>query len=164
MMSFIQRHPLLVFVLSFFIIVGGLTYSGFCFKKMGYICDDEAIRVFVKNTFEHYGVESPSVPYGTEYTGISDAFLDQFLEKHPNCCRVTHFYNWNVSTDGQFPIGNEWFDRLFGFGGAIAVIVDEDFKGSYQDEHGFNYLIPQLVEEYNRGKAIIKNCGEVYEW
>jgi hypothetical protein len=161
MMSFIKRHPVLVFVISFLAIIGSLNCSGFCFKEMRYISDDEAIKVFLNKIFRLHASDSGLVPYGYSDTETSALFLNQFLKEHPDCCQAMSWRNWKrlyTPTDNPLVVHNGWFTRICGLGGAIVVRVE--IAGQYQDEIGFNYNIPKT----GASEVVITNCGEVYQW
>lgn len=161
-MSFIKRHPMLVFVISFLVIVGSLNYSGFCFKKMGYVSDDEAIKVLLAD-FLRTKITSESLsfyPYGYRGPMITDNMARQFVDSNPDCCRAIHIRNWKTFTDGSLLPGNSWFDRICGLGGAIVVEVKH--KGIFYPDKPSIYL-KDLYKEQPR-RSIITNCGEIYQW
>jgi hypothetical protein len=110
---------ILVTVLFVCIVYGSLNYSGFCFKKMGYLSDDEKIRRAVAiiskgelGTSHHFNktlgradIYRRTIPYES---------VDVFLQQNPNCCTLILKRNEFYEAD-KYDHGPPTFhERVFG--------------------------------------------------
>ena len=100
MIKFMFICPVIVGLL-YIVIVGLLNYSGFCFKEMRYLSDDEKIRRAVIRNYSVKGVQdgwysdderiyNKIIPYEN---------VDEFLKKNKNCCTVI---NCNTPVNENF--------------------------------------------------------------
>jgi hypothetical protein len=87
-------------MIVFFVLAGALNYSGFCFKEMRYLSDEEKIRKAISanytikgNDSYWYSWESPRsasdrVEIYRKIIPYDD--VDAFLRENPNCCTVIY--------------------------------------------------------------------------
>ncbi len=96
-----------------FIVYGFLNYSGFCFKEMRYISDEEKIRnaIAVVNKIggaTYIGKDGFPDKY-REIIPYED--VDDFLDKNPKCCEIIPYIGFDSLTDDPYP--PSFWDRVF---------------------------------------------------
>lgn len=110
MSLFNEKHPLVIICrklaflsvfkwpLLIFIVYGSLNYSGFCFKEMRYLSDEEKIHkaIAANHTIKGNANYWYSWGYIPSMPGKNDTYrqiipyedVDAFLRENPNCCYV----------------------------------------------------------------------------
>jgi hypothetical protein len=89
----------LVFLFAGFAIIQYLNFSGFCYRDMRYLSDNELIESAIR-----YNIQHPhSAPDLIEYTSI-----DEFHRLNPDCCRVYRDGHYTL-TEGTWPRFYGWY-------------------------------------------------------
>lgn len=141
-------------------LIGILSYSGFCFKKMRYISDNEKIRIAIaainKNKTKTY-FNTDFKPYKYRIS-IPYPDVDTFLAENPSCCSVVPYAGFGSETDEPVPPG--FSERILGrYNCAVRI------------RYTYVYLEGPLDEDRNKGPAQkyteerigdfhMNNCGE----
>ena len=144
--------------LALFCIYGALNYSGFCFKKMRYLSDDEKIRMAIavvnKIGGRHYTGEGPvkymeTIPYES---------VDVFLRENPDCCTVVPFAGFKNVTGLAWP--PTFWERFCGqYNSAVRIRYTRRYIEWPIDKHK-RIGSGQRREEFLIGDYHIDNCGE----
>jgi hypothetical protein len=118
------------------ILLGGMTYSGFCFKELRYISDEEKIRIAIAYILKEN--RENVVPYKDNSFLYPYKDVDDFLVSNPSCCQI-----W----DG---IGGDtyWLEKLFG---KFAGCVYAEYLGTHKKTSKTKSLI------------VITNCGKPWD-
>jgi len=100
----------LLWPILIFIVYGALNYSGFCFKELRYISNDEKIRGAIANMNSDHrwdGYINALNRGGGYMKYIPYDNIDAFLKENPNCCTVDHS---GFADDGA----PSFWERVFG--------------------------------------------------
>ena len=156
-----------VSVLFVCIVYGSLNYSGFCFQKMGYLSDDEKIRMAISAiNKEGYFGDYEEASYYTS-GGINRIHIkivpyesvEAFLQQNPNCCTLIP-RNEGYVGDKQEERPPTFWESVSGRYNYIVRIeylkkYIEDPLDEKRKEGPGQELAKQSVQFYNAG-----NCGE----
>jgi uncharacterized protein YjeT (DUF2065 family) len=99
------------------LVVAGLSYSGFCLSKAGFLSDDEKIRLAVAYvvTRQSSFIEEQRAKNYASYDADLSAAVTAYRARDPTCCRMGP-----EGGDG-YPEPTLW-RRLFGSISAIVVV------------------------------------------
>ncbi len=118
------------------LLLGSLSYYGFCFEKHRFISDEEMIHITITELLKsnrEYAEQhhDPSILYPWHT-------VEQYLAAYPDCCTVSQF------TD-RIDI---WLDKLFGNSAGYVV-----------------FEIPDKYDISGKRKSVLKitNCGQVID-
>lgn len=140
---------------------GSLNYSGFCFKKMRYLSDDEKIRMaisYINRATYFYNIEgayySNGRPNRYQKTVPSES-IDLFLQQNPNCCTL-------IPKNGGYyddPAPTFWM-RVFGkFNYGVRVKYVKRYIEGPLDEKGKEGK-GQVFEKLSETFVSAGNCGD----
>ena len=188
MSIFKEKHPLVILVrkLAFLrilkwpmlllMVFGSLNYSGFCFKEMRYLSDEEKIRGAIAANHTIKGNQKwrrssyDKLGRVSEYeVVIPYADVDEFLRENPNCCRVIY----KGFADDRPP---GFFEKIFGtcnYGVRMTYTyryikkplkepIDENVKGGAEKrERTLNEIKGEKHERLIRDHLYTAgNCGQ----
>ncbi|HBT87318.1 hypothetical protein [Desulfobacter sp.] len=142
------------------LIIGILNYSGFCFKKLHYLSDNEKIRMAIaainkKETKTFFNTKLTPFKYRIS---IPYHDVDSFLSKNPDCCSVVPYAGFESVTDE--PVPPSFFERICGrYNSAVRIQYTYLYLEGPIDEDGNKGPVQQYTE--NRiGDFHMNNCGE----
>lgn len=151
MSNYMQRgKKVAIFILVLLLMIGILSYSGFCIKNMGYLSDEEKIRIAVKFILKDNKVykRTSDIDNVRPYHDV-----DEFLKDNPDCCQVG-FKFMSCSS----------FFRCFELFTLPAIF------GRHSDQVFIKYVSPYAEEirdtgSYYKSKEniAITNCGGAWD-
>ena len=131
-----------------------LNYSGFCFREMRYLSDEEKFRI----VFEMFNSRK-TITIRTvieERTQFNDReqikyeSFEQFIQSNPDCCAIVPGKPRN--TPWETPSSYFW-DRITGYNSGEVIVMT--FIARYLDENG------DRTSEEVTTKTVLKNCGKI---
>jgi len=148
--------------ITFGLYIGGLSYSGYCFKEKRYISDEEKIKIVVAHVMHmdelrgHEGLEflhqedrDRELAKRARETPVNYKNMDEFFALNQSCCTVTRKH---TDSEGETYVVGLW-DRLCGFTSSLVVVK---YLERYRDKKG-------VVHSTERETApAISNCGHLW--
>lgn len=142
----ILKWPLLIFM-----IYGALNYSGFCFKEMRYLSDDEKIRKAISANHTIKGNQPYWRPISYLYNSnkvdkyrkiIPYDDVDAFLRENPNCCYV-------IRKDLKLPYISFAEDPAPSFWGQITGHCNFGVRMTYTEKYVEKHLKEPIKHNIN---------------
>lgn len=129
---------LIVSIISFW----GLSYSGFCFKKMRYLYPEEKLKLVFD--YQNSRRDLPFKNANVEH--IKYESFSKYIQLYPNCC--------SVNPGGPYGVPpTSLMERVLGYDSGDVVVIN--FNVRYSDESG-----RQRIEKV-QFENILTNCGDV---
>ena len=147
--------------LVLFLIYGALNYSGFCFKEMRYLSDEEKIRIAVAKVNKMGGwrhLKELGWPSNRYKKIIPYESVDAFLQENPDCCTIVPYAGFEHVTDE--PVPPSFWERFFGiYNSAVRIQYTRRYIEGPLDKN--KKMGPgEKHEEFLIGDYHIDNCGE----
>jgi hypothetical protein len=147
----------------FFVVYGSLNYSGFCFKELRYLTNEEQIlraitEVSVGRCEGGALINAETRKVDLIRKPMPYESVDAFLKKNPDCCML-------IPKNGIY--GDEYtppsfWDRVFGYYNHVVTVkyVQKYFEipVAQNGEKG----VGQVREKYIEGGVYSGNCGQSY--
>ena len=136
-----------VLLLSIFLISASLNYSGFCFKEMRYLTNEEKIRFVFDYQNSRDTMPIDTVNKETQYyKQIKYKSFEEFIRSHPNCCQVNPGGGYDLPPP-------EFLDRITGYNSGDVIVLN--FEVRYLDENNNGQSRKFKFEN------ALQNCGEI---
>ncbi len=146
--------------LVLFFIYGALNYSGFCFKEMRYLSDEEKIRIAVAKVNKmgggHYS--KPQEGFFKYIKVVPYESIDAFFHENPDCCTIVPYAGFEHVTGVAWP--PTFWERFFGiYNSAVRIQYTRRYIEGPLDKN--KKMGPgEKHEEFLIGDYHIDNCGE----
>lgn len=146
----------IVFISAFFLSIGKLSYSGFCFPELRYLSEREKTSAAIQYILQRYppAIEQNKTSDSGDLSTFRDqprhpisySGIEQFLKINSMCCELS-----DTAEDGYRP---SFLDRLFGY---FSTFVRVRYSVRFYDEKNTE---SSKVDQYF---VAVSSCGKPWE-